>query len=353
MQRRGSEAADMRRRILLLGLGFWGRNWYSVITRSTACTLVGVAGGARDLEALGIAGSDGPRPYTDYRDAIDREDADAVVIVLPTALHVEAGMRALDKGLHVLSEKPIASDLAGAALLRAAARRRPSQVYMINQNYRWRSHNRTLRQAIASGIIGTPGSVHLEFRQPEFLVGDRPGLEMPLIQDMSIHHFDLLRFLLDADAVEVFARAFRPSWSHYSGLASTEAVIEMANGVIVGYSGTWAGRGRYTLWDGDVTVTGSLGCLKLDGSGEVRLYPDAGQDPGAFSGFEGHEEMGRILDLVPSNPDELGQTLDAFLEGISAGVAPSTCLEDNFHSFAMVAAAEESARTGVPVAVAS
>jgi predicted dehydrogenase len=342
----------MKMRILLLGLGFWGRKWYETISRSASCTVVGVAGGPRSLEALGIGSPDGPRPYADYREAIDTAEADAVVIVLPTGLHVDAGMRALARGLHVLSEKPLASDLAGAIQLRDEARRHPSQLYMVNQNYRWRPHNQTLHHAVASGLIGTPGSVHLEFRQPEFLIGDRPSLEMPLIQDMSIHHFDLLRFILGADALEMCARAFRPPWSLYRGLPSTEAVIEMTGGVVVGYSGTWAARGRYTLWDGDITVTGSNGCIRLDATADVCLYPDAGLDSGALSGSERHDEMGRVLEPATSDPDELGQTLGAFVAGIGGAAIPGMSLEDNFHSFAMVAAAEESARTGRPVTIA-
>lgn len=338
-------------RLLLLGLGFWGRQWYEVISRSTDCTLAGVAATARGLDALGVGGMDGPRAYADYREAIERTDADAVVIVLPTALHVDAGRRALERSLHVLSEKPVASDLAGALQLRACARRHPRQVYMVNQNYRWRSHNQTLKHAISSGEIGTPGGLHLEFRQPEFLVGDRRILEMPLIQDMSVHHFDLIRFLLDANAVDIFARSFNPPWSAYPGLASTEAVIRMKNGIVVGYSGTWAARGRFTLWDGDITVTGSRGCLKLDASGQVRVFRDEGQNPDEWSGVEAQAETGVVVEPVHAGGQDLEQCLRVFLDSVVSGSAPSTSLEDNFHTFAMVAAAEESARTGRPISV--
>lgn len=341
----------MPTRVLLLGLGFWGRQWYDVLSRSTGCTLAGVAATARGIQELGLGGASGPPAFTDYREAIDTVDADAVVIVLPTALHVEAGMRALANGLHVLSEKPVAMDLAGATRLRADARRYRSQVYMVSQNYRWRSHNQTLKHALTSGLIGTPGGLQLEFRQPEFLVGARPGLEMPLIQDMSIHHFDLIRFLLEANAVEIFARSFCPPWSRYPGLASTEAVIQMEDGLAVGYSGTWAARGRYTLWDGDITITGSRGCLKLDASGQVRHFPDEGQDPGVWSGLLANDETGRVVDPVSVPGEDLDQSLALFLESVATGVIPATSLEDNFHSFAMVAAAEESTRTGRPVPV--
>ena len=342
----------MQTRILLLGLGFWGRNWLEAISRSPECTLVGVAAAQGDLDELGIDGTTGPRPYVDYREAIDEADADAVIIVVPTALHVDAGRRALEKGLHVLSEKPLASDLAGAEELRAEARRHPGQIYMVSQNYRWRKHSQTMRHAISSGRIGEIGGFLMEFRQPEFLVGDRAGLEMPLIQDMSIHHFDLIRFLLDANAAEVYARSFRPPWSLYAGLPSAEAVIAMDSGLTVGYSGTWAARGRYTLWDGDITVTGSSGCLKLDASGGVRIHADAGPAGDEWSGFEGRVDEGEPLEEITLEREDLDHSLQLLLDSIAAGTTPATDIEDNFHSYAMVAAALESARSRRPVRVA-
>lgn len=343
----------MAMRILLLGLGFWGSRWYEVIERSEGWALAGAVGAPKDLAALGLGRSGGPPTWTDYRAAIAEAEADAALIVLPTALHIDAGIRALERGFHVLSEKPLASDLSGAITLRDAARRFPKQVYMVNQNYRWRPHNQTLREAVADGLIGELGGFHLEFRQPEFMVGDRPGLEMPLIQDMSIHHFDLMRFLTGVDAVEVSARSYRPSWSHYRGLSATEATVVMANGMVIGYSGTWAARGRYTSWDGDITLTGSRGCLRLDAANRVELFPDEGIDPETYSGMGPRTDEGRLLDLAEMPLPELDHSLELFRLSVIGGTPAPTSLEDNFHSFAMVAAAEASSRTCRPVRVAS
>ncbi len=343
----------MATRILLLGLGFWGSRWYEVIARSEGWTLAGAAGAPQDLATLGLGGPDGPPTWTDYRAAIAEAEADAVLIVLPTALHIDAGIRALERGFHVLSEKPLASDLSGAITLRDAARRFPQQVYMVNQNYRLRPHNQTLRQAVADGLIGELGGFHLEFRQPEFMVGDRPGLEMPLIQDMSIHHFDLMRFLSGVDAVEISARSYRPPWSHYRGLPATEATVVMANDMVIGYSGTWAARGRYTSWDGDITLTGSRGCLRLDAANRVELFADEGPDPTTYSGMGPRDDAGRLLDPLAMPRPELDHSLELFRQSVVSGTPPPTSLEDNFRSFAMVAAAEASSRTWRPVRVAS
>lgn len=341
----------MTTRVLLLGLGFWGRNWFDVISRSPGATLVGVAAAPSDLESLGVGGHGSPFAYTDYREAIDTAEADGVVIVLPTALHLDAALRAMARGLHVLSEKPLASNLEEARHLRDEARRHPALTYMVNQNYRWRTHTQTLRDALDRDEIGAPFGLHLEFRQPEFLVGDRASLEMPLIQDMSIHHFDLIRYLTGSDGTRITARSFRPDWSMYTGLPATEAIVELANGLVVGYSGTWAARGRYTLWDGDIRITGPRGCLEVGANAQVRLYRDEGVGGELWTGTAPNGADGRLLDPISLSQDELDHSLALFLSSVATGASAPTGIEDNFHSFAMVAAALESARTGRTVAV--
>ncbi len=340
-------------RFLLLGFGFWGRHWYEAIIRRRDCSIVAVAAAPSDLEALQRGTTLPPKCYSDYREAIDDADVDAAVIVLPTALHVDAGLRSLAKGLHILSEKPLASDLEGADRLRDEARSRPNQTYMVNQNYRWRGHNQALKRIIDSGEIGKPEGLHIQFRQPEFVVGDRASLEMPLIQDMSIHHFDLVRFLLGENAVELYARSFRPSWSKYTGSPATEAAIEMQSGLLVGYSGTWAARGAYTLWDGDITITGSEGCLKLNASEEVWCYPDTEKSNDGPLTEEPAKELAYVAEPIAEGQSDVDQSLDIFLRSVRTGVEAPTSLEDNYHSFAMVMAALTSARAGRPVKVGS
>lgn len=142
-----------------------------------------------------------------------------------------------------------------------------------SQNYRWRPYNRAIKCAIDQGMIGKVESILLEFRQQEDLQGYRAGLEMPLLQDVSIHHFDLIRFFTGADCKEIYCRSWRPFWSLFQGKPNTEAILQMTNGVTVTYNGSWAARGKETSWDGNFTITGEKGCLTLDADGKVYFYP--------------------------------------------------------------------------------
>ena len=328
-------------RILLLGVGFWGGNWVETLGRRDDCEMAGMAAASQQLidQAAQQYGLPAERGYVGYQEAINKTDAEIVIIAIPTEYHTDAAKLALARGMHVLSEKPLAVNMAQADEILQFKQAYPAQKYLVDQNYRWRPHNQTLKRAIAEGIVGQPGTVHIEFRQPEDLLGYREFLEMPLLQDVSIHHFDLVRFLCGCNCEEVFAYSYRPTWSEFAGKPGTEAVIHMESGITVNYNGTWAGRGRPTSWDGEITVTGDKGCLKLDSQGVVRYFA-----PG--------DVEGEIIEPVEMELTELDYALDMMIRCIENDEQPETSLEDNYHSLAVVCAAEKSARSNLPVKLA-
>ncbi|MCK4472376.1 MAG: Gfo/Idh/MocA family oxidoreductase, partial [Anaerolineae bacterium] len=57
--------------------------------------------------AQAAAGRSGATAYTDYRQLLEREDVDVVIIALPNDLHAEVTVAAADAGKHVLCEKPM------------------------------------------------------------------------------------------------------------------------------------------------------------------------------------------------------------------------------------------------------
>jgi len=323
--------------VLLLGLGFWGTKWMKTLHACESCRLAGIAGAEADFARLAkeydLARV---KPFADYRVAIEKTKADVVIIALPNAHHVDSAKHALKRGMNVLSEKPLATSLPEARDAISYKKKYPSLKYMVSQNYRWRPHNQTLKKALNDGMIGPAETIHFEFRRPEDLIGYREFLEMPLLQDVSIHHFDLMRFFTGKNCEQIYARSFRPSWSKFQGKSASEVVAVMAGDVTVNYNATWAARGKVTSWDGDITITGELGCLMLDAADQVRY-------------FKADDPHGVLLNKVEMKFTELDYALHSFLRSIGHDDIPETTLEDNFSSFAMVCAAEESVRSSVPV----
>lgn len=321
-----------RHKILMLGLGFWGDRWMQALTNTPHCEVTGISAGPQSLEKItrkyGIAKD---RGHTDYREAIEKTEADIAVISLPTALHRDAAIRSLEKGMNVICEKPLAANRTEADAIVECRKQHPGLKFMVSQNYRWRPHNQTIKRAIRDGMIGDPGSVHLEFRQPECFIGYREFLAMPLLQDVCIHHFDLIRFFTEKKCERILACTYRPTWSQYQGKPATEAIMIMEDGIVANYNGTWAARGRETSWDGNITVTGDKGCLVLDAKNTVRFHV-TGDAPGV------------LLQNTAMPVTELDYALKMFIECVEKNTLPECDLEDNYQSFAMVCAAEESLR---------
>lgn len=337
----------MKHKVLLLGIGFWGKRWLELILKTGRCELAGAAGSREELEEIcKTYGIDPAVTFLDFREAIARTEADIAVVVLPGVLHFEADRLALEKGMNLITEKPLAMDLKEAMELLKLKARYPSRKFMTSQNYRWRPYNQAIRRAIDQGMIGKMESVLLEFRQQEDLQGYRAGLEMPLLQDVSIHHYDLIRFFTGADCKEVYCRVWRPSWSLFHGKPNVEAVLEMTNGVRVTYSGSWAARGKETSWDGNFTITGDRGCLTLDADGNVTFYPHKKAETVVL-------ETGSQQGIQIPQPDmeyvEMEYGFHMFMDSLEENREPETTLEDNVKSFAMVMASLESARSGKTV----
>ncbi len=334
----------MKHQVLLLGLGFWGRNWVRLIHETSRCELAGVAGAPAELaqvaEEYGIPQE---RCFTDFREAIQNTKAGIAVVVIPGVLHFEADELALAHGMNVITEKPLAMNLEQAKKLLELKAKYPKQKFMTSQNYRWRPHNQAIRSAIADGMIGDLEAVMVNFRKQEDLQGYRAGLAQPLLEDVCIHHFDLLRFFTGKDCKSVCCRSYRPSWSAFDGRPSTEALLALDGGVQAAYTGSWAARGCETSWDGDFILTGSKGCLRLDANDDVWFY--AHQKNEAVVMASG-AQAGVKLDKPEMAQTEFAYGFHMMMDCIEQDSTPETTLEDNFKSYAMVAACLKSVENG-------
>jgi len=331
-----------RLRVLVLGLGFFGKNWLKEISACPECEVAGVVAKHPDLlatvgEQFGVPPA---RRFATIQEGLDRSQAHAVIVALPEMIHKAAILAALERDLHVLTEKPLAMDMTEAAEIVRAARHAAGALVMVDQNYRWRPQNQTLRQGIRDGKIGRVMSVGYEFRQAITRVTTdawREHMPHPYLHDMSVHHFDLLRAITGEECAEVFARGVRPPWTWYKGLPGVDAILTFVDGVSVSYTGTMVARGFTTPQDGIISFVGEGGTLRLEADQQVRWY---------------HDGEVEVIPPVPMPFTDTAYALREFLAAIREGRRPETHVEDNLRSFAMAAAAIASVETRQPVAVA-
>lgn len=183
-------------RIGLVGYGGWGRVHAAVIARIPELSLAAVVCGSETSAAAAAADLPGVRVSLELEALLADPAVDLIDIVTPNHLHAAMAVAALDAGKHVLLEKPMATTLADAERVMAAAER--SGRYLgVGLQLRVSRQWARVRELIAEGAIGRAryGNLTL-FRRP-FRPGsggwrhtsDRVG---SWILEELIHHIDLL-----------------------------------------------------------------------------------------------------------------------------------------------------------------
>ena len=192
-------------RIALLGCGRIGRMHAANITRHPRATLAMVYD-VHVPSATALAESEGTHVARSAEEVLGSTEVDAVLIATATPTHAEYIETAVEAGKAVLCEKPIDLDLTRveACKARIAGSSVPVQ---IGFNRRFDPGHRAARDAVAAGDIGDLHQVVITSRDPE--LPPRAYLEAAggLFRDMTIHDFDLARFMLGEEPVEVFAVA--------------------------------------------------------------------------------------------------------------------------------------------------
>src|SRR4051812_27169141 len=184
-------------RLIQCGVGGMGKAWYTNATGSSPdfelIAIVDVVEAAL-VEAGEALKIDPQHRFNSLEAALDAMEADAVLTVTPPAVHVEHARLAFARGLHLLTEKPIAHDLPSAQEMVELARRADRQL-VVGQNMRYSAHIARLTQLVRDvEILGPVAHGHIDFLIPADFPGTfRETMEFPLLVDMAIHHIDLVR----------------------------------------------------------------------------------------------------------------------------------------------------------------
>ena len=235
-------------RFILVGLGARSRVWRRILDERPDCRLVGQVD--RDGDRLAAARGDGVDVVdgSSLGAVLEKTRADAVLLCTPPGGRRDQIETACEAGLAILAEKPLADGLAEAEkwVATAASAGVPLTVGL---NFRYLAVTRALRALLSEGPLGAPEFGRFTYER--WRDGRRPelnkyplGMAHPMLWEQSIHHFDLMRFVYQAEPVEIVARTFNPSWSMYDGDANVSALITFTGGIEVNYQGTWAGNWR-------------------------------------------------------------------------------------------------------------
>jgi predicted dehydrogenase len=280
----------------------------------------------------------------DLKATLKRTKPDFVVDLTVPEAHCSVTCTAMAAGCHVVGEKPMASSMAEARkMVRASAK--TGRMYMVSQSRRWDELHERVRRAVVGGRIGRLTTINCDFYLGAHFGGFRDAMASPLILDMSIHHFDLARFMTGAEPVGVYAMEFNPAGSWYAGDVAATCVFEMSDGVVFTYRGSWCAEGCHTSWNGDWRLIGTKGTLLYEKDAEP-----VGQVVANKTGFNRKLRDIRAPKAAVRHTGMHG-ALREMLAFLRTGKKPQTECHDNIRSLAMVFAAIDAAakRRRVPV----
>jgi UDP-N-acetylglucosamine 3-dehydrogenase len=189
-------------RVAVIGAGNMGRHHirnYSAIPESV---LVAVAD--PNLATEELASANGAKHYTDYNVMLDTEKPDAVSVAVPTFLHAEVGAAVMNRGIHVMLEKPIASTVEDADELMRLAQRNKI-IFTVGHIERYNPVVRKLKELIDTDRLGGITSIVSK------RVGGLPTVEpkTDVILDLAVHDIDIMSFLLGCYPKRVYSHGSR------------------------------------------------------------------------------------------------------------------------------------------------
>ncbi len=203
-------------RVGVIGVGYLGRFHALIYSRMPDVELVGVVDANRK-RAAEVAAEASCQAFRHQDELLDR--VDAVSIVVPTTAHLKAAKPFLERGIHMLLEKPIAPNQSeGTAIVRLAAEH--GAILQIGHLERFNS-----------GVMELAGRID----NPRFIEAHRMGgfveraTDVDVISDLMIHDIDIILSLVDSD-IENIAAVGTPVLTSHVDIAN--ARIEFSNGTV-------------------------------------------------------------------------------------------------------------------------
>lgn len=322
-------------RVGVVGVGWAGQQHLAGFARVADVELVALAGMETERVAelaqqYGIANT-----FARWEDMLAAGGLDAISVAVPTFLHAPIAIAALEHGLHVLTEKPIAGDVEQAQAMVTAAQN-AGRVLQVVFNHRERGDIAELRRIIDLGELGTTYAAKAGWLRRAGIPGDGSWFTNreragggPLI-DLGVHVLDYALYLLgEPEVVAVSASTYAELGSRGRGGRTPDAIgtafevedlalafIRLAGGGTLILEASWAAyrADNDEFW---MTMYGTDGGAELRvvdyaEPGELQIYRDVDgvsadyrAEPGASGGHDA--VVARFVEAVKAGPDAWSQ----------------------------------------------
>jgi len=335
----------------IIGAGFIGRNHFNqyegLTDRAKIVALCDKVEARRLGDWSGVGGNIGDaqgtkrdlgdiKPYADWKDLIADPQVEMVDICVPTYLHAEMAIAALNAGKHVLSEKPMALSVEDCDAMLAAAAKAKGK-FMIAQCIRFWPECVWLKQAVDDKRFGPLRALHLrrQASTPDYSLDDwilNPELSGGALLDLHVHDVDYLLFMLGKPQA-VTAQSYQRTGGGYDRV---HALWHYDPELIVQAEGAW---------DLPPAFGFNMGFTAVFENATVVLDIDRGKPMTILKADGGSE-----IPQMPTDKDGYFNEIEYFLGCIAKNEDPKTSTPAESREAVAIALAEkESAQKGKSV----
>lgn len=175
-----------------------------------------------------------PNVYEDYKQILQDPEISAVLVCSSTNTHAPISIEAARAGKHIFCEKPIDADVGRIKEVLAEVEKAGVK-FQVGFNRRFDHNFKAIREAVVNGDIGEPHIIRVTSRDP-----DAPPIEYVKVSggmffDMTIHDFDMIRYLSGSEVTEVYAAGgvlVDPAIGAAGDIDTAVITLKLANGAI-------------------------------------------------------------------------------------------------------------------------
>ena len=337
-------------RVALVGCGRISERHLEVIAEQPALQLVAVCD-VIEARARAAAERYMVGAYADYEEMLDAVEADVMVICTPSGLHPRQGIMAAERGLHVITEKPMATRLEEADALVEGCDRAGVHLFVVKQN-RLNPAVQLLKRAIDRGRFGRVylANTTVRWQRPQSyydmaLWRGTTDLDGGAFMNQASHYLDMLQWLLGpVESVSAHvATLARQIETEDTGVA----ILKFRNGALGTIEVTMLTYPRNL--EGSVTILGETGTVKIGGTALNRL------EHWEFATYDDDDRAAEQLHGVPNPLSVYGSGHGPYYDNVIAVLrgeaAPGTDGREGRKSLELILGSYESARTGREVAL--
>jgi predicted dehydrogenase len=316
-----------------------GRNHARLYHDMTDSHLVAIAD-SDGVAGEAVARRHGVRLYADYREMLDLEEIHAVSICVPTTLHQKVAKEAIERGLHVLIEKPIAATVEdGLAIIDQAHKQ--GVVCLVGHVERYNPAVIELKRRLEKGELGRVFEIVARRKGPF----PRRVRDVGVVLDLAAHDLDVMWYLTGSEVTRIYAETAQRV--HESREDMLSGLLRFSDGTVGVLDINWLTPTKIR----ELSVIGERGMFQVNYLTQDLFFfenTEADEVWDTLSILRGVGE-GRMIRHVVAKKEPLRSELEAFLATIRGAKVATVKAEDGLRALCQALAIVQSGREHRPI----